>query len=67
MTEKCMVAGIDLSGGKTAIQKNFYKNNKAFKVEQKNFYPCLGELINYLMEIIMAVLMLVLIIRCYKN
>ena len=48
MTEKCMVAGIDLSGGKTAIQKTFYKNNKAFKVEQKNFYPCLGELINYL-------------------
>ena len=48
MTEKCMVAGIDLSGGKTAIQKNFYKNNKAFAVEQKNFYPCLGELINYL-------------------
>ena len=35
MTEKCMVAGIDLSGGKTAIQKTFYKNNKAFKVEQK--------------------------------
>ena len=26
MTEKCAVAGIDLSGGKTAIQKNFYKD-----------------------------------------
>ena len=48
MTEKCIVTGIDLSGGKTAVQKNFYKNKKAFKVEQDNFYPCLGELINYL-------------------
>ena len=48
MTEKCAVAGIDLSGGKTAIQKNFYKDNKAFKVKQNNFYQCLGELINYL-------------------
>ena len=48
MTEKCVVAGINMSGGKTAIQKSFYKNSKAFKVDQKNFYPCLGELINYL-------------------
>lgn len=48
MTEKCAVAGIDLSGGKTAIQKTFYKDNKAFKLKQNNFYQCLGELINYL-------------------
>lgn len=48
MTEKCAVADIDLSGGKTAIQKIFYKDDKPFKVDQDSFYPCLGELINYL-------------------
>ena len=48
MTDKCAVASIDLSGGKTAVQKTFYKDNKAFKVKQNNFYQCLGELINYL-------------------
>ena len=39
MTEKCMVAGIDLSGGKTAIQKTFYKNNKEPEIEIKKAKP----------------------------
>ena len=48
MTEKCMVAGIKLSGGKTAIQKSYHKDIGAFQVEEKRIYPYLGELINYL-------------------
>ena len=48
MTEKCMVAGIKLSGGKTAIQKSYHKDIGAFQVEEKRVYPYLGELINYL-------------------
>ena len=48
MTEKCMVAGIKLSGGKTAIQKSYHKNIGAFGVDEKRVYPYLGELINYL-------------------
>ena len=30
MTEKCMVAGIKLSGGKTTVQKSYYKEIGAF-------------------------------------
>ena len=48
MTEKCMVAGIKLSGGKTAIQKSYHRDIGAFQVEEKRIYPYLGELINYL-------------------
>ena len=48
MTEKCMVAGIKLSGGKTSIQKSYHKDIGAFQVEEKRIYPYLGELINYL-------------------
>ncbi len=48
MTEKCMVAGIKLSGGKTAIQKSYHKDIGAFQLEEKRIYPYLGELINYL-------------------
>ena len=48
MTEKCMVAGIKLSGGKTTIQQSYHKEIGAFSVEEKRIYPYLGELINYL-------------------
>lgn len=48
MTEKCMVAGIKLSGGKTVIQKTYHKDIGACGVEEKRIYPYLGELINYL-------------------
>ena len=48
MTEKCMVAGIQLSGGKATIQKNYYKNIGACQLDEKRLYPYLGELINYL-------------------
>ena len=48
MTEKCLVAGINLSGGKTAIQKNYYRNIGACQINEKRMYHYLGELINYL-------------------
>ena len=48
MTEKCMVSGIKLSGGKTAIQKSYHKDIGAFTIDEKRIYPYLGELINYL-------------------
>ena len=48
MTEKCMVAGIKLSGGKTVVQKSYHKDIGAFGVDEKRVYPYLGELINYL-------------------
>lgn len=48
MTEKCMVAGIKLSGGKTTIQKSYHRDIGACGVEEKRIYPYLGELINYL-------------------
>jgi len=48
MTEKCMVAGIKLSGGKTVVQQSYHKDIGAFGVDEKRVYPYLGELINYL-------------------
>ena len=48
MTEKCMVAGIKLSGGKAVIQKSYYKDIGACSLEEKRIFPYLGELINYL-------------------
>ena len=48
MTEKCMVAGINLSGGKATVQKSYYKDIGAFQVEEKRIYSYLGQLINYL-------------------
>ena len=39
MTEKCMVAGIQLSGGKATIQKPYYKEIGAFGVEEKEYIP----------------------------
>ena len=48
MTEKCMVAGIKLSGGKAVIQKSYYKDIGACSSEEKRIFPYLGELINYL-------------------
>ena len=48
MTEKCMVAGIKLSGGKTVVQQSYHKDIGAFNVDEKRIYPYLGELINYL-------------------
>ena len=48
MTEKCMVAGIKLSGGKATVQQSYYKDIGAFAVQEKRVYPYLGELINYL-------------------
>tara|TARA_B100001057_G_scaffold482744_1_gene558575 strand:+ start:320 stop:1471 length:1152 start_codon:yes stop_codon:yes gene_type:complete len=48
MTEKCMVAGINLSGGKAVIQKSYHKKIGACSVEEKRIFPYLGELINYL-------------------
>ena len=48
MTEKCMVAGINLSGGKAVIQKSYHKEIGACSVEEKRIFPYLGELINYL-------------------
>jgi len=48
MTEKCMVAGIKLSGGKTVVQKSYHRDIGAFGVDEKRIYPYLGELINYL-------------------
>ena len=48
MTEKCMVAGIQLSGGKATIQKSYYKEIGAFGLEEKRIPAYLGQLINYL-------------------
>jgi len=48
MTEKCMVAGIKLSGGKAVIQKSYYKDIGSCSAEEKRIFPYLGELINYL-------------------
>tara|TARA_B100000963_G_C22625963_1_gene672391 strand:- start:477 stop:1628 length:1152 start_codon:yes stop_codon:yes gene_type:complete len=48
MTEKCIVAGINLSGGKAVIQKSYHKEIGACSVEEKRIFPYLGELINYL-------------------
>jgi leucine dehydrogenase len=48
MTEKCMVSGIKLSGGKTVVQQSYHKDIGAFGVDEKRIYPYLGELINYL-------------------
>jgi glutamate dehydrogenase/leucine dehydrogenase len=48
MTEKCMVAGIKLSGGKATVQQSYHKDIGAFAVQEKRVYPYLGELINYL-------------------
>ena len=48
MTEKCMVAGIKLSGGKAVIQKSYHRDIGACGVDEKRIYPYLGELINYL-------------------
>lgn len=48
MTEKCIVAGIKLSGGKATVQKSYYKEIGACGVEEKRIAPYLGQLINYL-------------------
>tara|TARA_B100001057_G_scaffold487107_1_gene569315 strand:- start:540 stop:1691 length:1152 start_codon:yes stop_codon:yes gene_type:complete len=48
MTEKCLVAGINLSGGKSVIQQSYHKKIGAFNIDEKRIYPYLGELINYL-------------------
>tara|TARA_B100001094_G_scaffold331028_1_gene398009 strand:+ start:2769 stop:3920 length:1152 start_codon:yes stop_codon:yes gene_type:complete len=48
MTEKCMVAGIKLSGGKSVVQQSYHREIGQCGVEEKRIFPYLGELINHL-------------------